>query len=207
MKKSVFAILAVTLSCCWSQLQAQSLKDLFGNGGVEDVVESVVDQLDVIPKNIEGNWEFAGSAVKFSGDNMLMNAASELAAGKVEATLDEYLQKAGIREGLFSYTFNEDGTFSTSFNRTSFPGQYTFSQQEKTLELDYGRNEKLKGIALKTNVSVGTSSMQLLFNADKLLEFISKVTSSAGDSKLGALTSLLDQYDGMQIGFELKRMK
>ena len=67
MKKSVFAILAVTLSCCWSQLQAQSLKDLFGNGGVEDVVESVVDQLDVIPKNIEGNWEFAGSAVKFSG--------------------------------------------------------------------------------------------------------------------------------------------
>ena len=49
--------------------------------------------------------------------------------------------------------------------------------------------------------------MQLLFNADKLLEFISKITSSVGDSKLGALTSLLDQYDGMQIGFELTRVK
>lgn len=187
--KKIFVVLSAALLLGTVSANAQSLKELFSNGGVKSVVESVVDQLDVIPKNIEGNWTFSGSAVKFTGDNMLMNAASELAVGKVEDTL------------------NEDGTFSTSFNQAKFPGQYTFSQQEKTLELDYGKNEKLKGIALKTNVSVGTSTMQLLFNADKLLEFISKITSSVGDSKLGALTSLLDQYDGMQIGFELKRMK
>lgn len=187
--KKIFVVLSAALLLGTVSANAQSLKELFSNGGVKSVVESVVDQLDVIPKNIEGNWTFSGSAVKFTGDNMLMNAASELAVGKVEDTL------------------NEDGTFSTSFNQAKFPGQYTFSQQEKTLELDYGKNEKLKGIALKTNVSVGTSTMQLLFNADKLLEFISKITSSVGDSKLGALTSLLDQYDGMQIGFELKRVK
>ena len=187
--KKIFVVLSAALLLGTVSANAQSLKELFSNGGVKSVVESVVDQLDVIPKNIEGNWTFSGSAVKFTGDNMLMNAASELAVGKVEDTLNEY------------------GTFSTSFNQAKFPGQYTFSQQEKTLELDYGKNEKLKGIALKTNVSVGTSTMQLLFNADKLLEFISKITSSVGDSKLGALTSLLDQYDGMQIGFELKRMK
>lgn len=187
--KKIFVVLSAALLLGTVSANAQSLKELFSNGGVKSVVESVVDQLDVIPKNIAGDWTFSGSAVKFTGDNMLMNAASELAVGKVEDTL------------------NEDGTFSTSFNQAKFPGQYTFSQQEKTLELDYGKNEKLKGIALKTNVSVGTSTMQLLFNADKLLEFISKITSSVGDSKLGALTSLLDQYDGMQIGFELKRMK
>lgn len=187
--KKIFVVLSAALLLGTVSPNAQSLKELFSNGGVKSVVESVVDQLDVIPKNIEGNWTFSGSAVKFTGDNMLMNAASELAVGKVEDTL------------------NEDGTFSTSFNQAKFPGQYTFSQQEKTLELDYGKNEKLKGIALKTNVSVGTSTMQLLFNADKLLEFISKITSSVGDSKLGALTSLLDQYDGMQIGFELTRVK
>lgn len=205
--KKIFVVLSAALLLGTVSANAQSLKELFSNGGVKSVVESVVDQLDVIPTNIEGNWTFSGSAVKFTGDNMLMNAASELAVGKVEDTLNEYLAKVGIKEGLFSYTFNEDGTFSTSFNQAKFPGQYTFSLQEKTLELDYGKNEKLKGIALKTNVSVGTSTMQLLFNADKLLEFISKITSSVGDSKLGALTSLLDQYDGMQIGFELSRVK
>lgn len=187
------------------QVYGQSFKDLLNKG--KDVVGSVVEQLDVIPKNIEGNWEFSGSAVKFTGDNVLMNAASELAAGKVEDQLNEYLQKVGIRQGLFSYVFNADGTFTTTFNKMNFSGQYTFSQEEGTIELDYGKNEKLKGVSLKTDVSVSLNSMQLLFNADKLLDFISKISSTVGDSKIGALTSLIDQYDGLKIGFELSRVK
>ena len=187
------------------QVYGQSFKDLLNKG--KDVAGPVVEQLDVIPKNIEGNWEFSGSAVKFTGDNVLMNAASELAAGKVEDQLNEYLQKVGIRQGLFSYVFNADGTFTTTFNKMNFSGQYTFSQEEGTIELDYGKNEKLKGVSLKTDVSVSLNSMQLLFNADKLLDFISKITVTVGDSKIGALASLIDQYDGLKIGFELSRVK
>lgn len=204
MKKAMM-IIAALLFVGGVQVYGQSFKDLLNKG--KDVVGSVVEQLDVIPKNIEGNWEFSGSAVKFTGDNVLMNAASELAAGKVEDQLNEYLQKVGIRQGLFSYVFNADGTFTTTFNKMNFSGQYTFSQEEGTIELDYGKNEKLKGVSLKTDVSVSLNSMQLLFNADKLLDFISKITSTVGDSKIGALTSLIDQYDGLKIGFELSRVK
>lgn len=198
-------IMAALLFVGVAQVYGQSFKDLLNKG--KDVVGSVVEQLDVIPKNIEGNWEFSGSAVKFTGDNVLMNAASELAAGKVEDQLNEYLQKVGIRQGLFSYVFNADGTFTTTFSKMNFSGQYTFSQEKGTIELDYGKNEKLKGVSLKTDVSVSLNSMQLLFNADKLLDFISKITSTVGDSKIGALASLIDQYDGLKIGFELSRVK
>ncbi len=204
MKKTVM-IMAALLFVGVAQVYGQSFKDLLNKG--KDVAGSVVEQLDVIPKNIEGNWEFSGSAVKFTGDNVLMNAASELAAGKVEDQLNEYLQKVGIRQGLFSYVFNADGTFTTTFNKMNFSGQYTFSQEEGTIELDYGKNEKLKGVSLKTDVSVSLNSMQLLFNADKLLDFISKITSTVGDSKIGAMASLIDQYDGLKIGFELSRVK
>lgn len=204
MKKTVM-IMAALLFVGVAQVYGQSFKDLLNKG--KDVVGSVVEQLDVIPKNIEGNWEFSGSAVKFTGDNVLMNAASELAAGKVEDQLNEYLQKVGIRQGLFSYVFNADGTFTTTFSKMNFSGQYTFSQEEGTIELDYGKNEKLKGVSLKTDVSVSLNNMQLLFNADKLLDFISKITSTVGDSKIGALASLIDQYDGLKIGFELSRVK
>lgn len=204
MKKTVM-IMAALLFVGGVQVYGQSFKDLLNKG--KDVVGPVVEQLDVIPKNIEGNWEFSGSAVKFTGDNVLMNAASELAAGKVEDQLNEYLQKVGIRQGLFSYVFNADGTFTTTFSKMNFSGQYTFSQEEGTIELDYGKNEKLKGVSLKTDVSVSLNSMQLLFNADKLLDFISKITSTVSDSKIGALASLIDQYDGLKIGFELSRVK
>ena len=198
-------IMAALLFVGGVQVYGQSFKDLLNKG--KDVAGSVVEQLAVIPKNIEGHWEFSGSAVKFTGDNVLMNAASELAAGKVEDQLNEYLQKVGIRQGLFSYVFNADGTFTTTFSKMNFSGQYTFSQEEGTIELDYGKNEKLKGVSLKTDVSVSLNSMQLLFNADKLLDFISKITSTVGDSKIGALASLIDQYDGLKIGFELSRVK
>ena len=82
---------------------------------------------------------------------------------------------------------------------------YRIFPEKNTIELDYGKNDLLKGITLKTQVSVGKENMELLFNADKILEFIGKISSSTGDSKFGILSSLVNQYDGMKIGFQLTR--
>lgn len=199
------AIIFLLLTSCGMQMYGQSLKDLFNKETIRDIAGSVVEQLDVLPKNIEGTWEYAGTAVKFTGDNILTTAASQIASGQIETRLDEYLQIVGIREGAFSYTFNADSTFTTSFNKMDFPGRYTFSEEANTIELDYGKNEKLRGITLKTQVSVRLTSMELLFNADKLLDFINKISSSAGNSKLSMLNALTSQYDGLKIGFELTR--
>ena len=189
MKKAMM-IIAALLFVGGVQVYGQSFKDLLNKG--KDVVGSVVEQLDVIPKNIEGNWEFSGSAVKFTGDNVLMILRF---CGQVHRRQRADERRIGA------------GTFTTTFNKMNFSGQYTFSQEEGTIALDYGKNEKLKGVSLKTDVSVSLNSMQLLFNADKLLDFISKITVTVGDSKIGALTSLIDQYDGLKIGFELSRVK
>lgn len=199
------AIIFLLLTSCGMQMYGQSLKDLFNKETIRDIAGSVVEQLDVLPKNIEGTWEYAGTAVKFTGDNILTTAASQIASGQIETRLDEYLQIVGIRKGAFSYTFNADSTFTTSFNKMDFPGRYTFSEEANTIELDYGKNEKLRGITLKTQVSVSLTSMELLFNADKLLDFINKISSSAGNSKLSMLNALTSQYDGLKIGFELTR--
>ena len=206
MKRFSISLAAMLLACTGFQMEAQSLKDLLNKDNIKKVVETVVDKLDVIPENITGTWEYTGAAVKFTSDNTLMSAASELAAGQVEEKLDEYLQKIGLRQGAFSYTFNADSTFTTVFNKMKFPGTYSFSQEADTIELDYGRSEKLKGFTIKTQVTVGLDSMELLFNADKIIEFIGKISSSSGDSKLKVLSSLISQYDGMKIGFELTRV-
>ena len=136
-----------------------------------------------------------------------MSAASELAAGQVEDKLDEYLQKTGLRQGTFSYVFETDSTFTTVFNKMKFPGTYRFSPEADTIELDYGKSERLKGFTIKTQVTVGINSMELLFNADRIIEFIGKISSSSGDTKLKALSSLISQYDGMKIGFGLTKVQ
>ena len=83
MKKAMM-IIAALLFVGGVQVYGQSFKDLLNKG--KDVAGSVVEQLDVIPKYIEGKWEFSGSAVKFTGDNVLMNAASELAPSRPLST-------------------------------------------------------------------------------------------------------------------------
>ena len=88
--------------------KGQSLKDLLNKDNIKKAVETVADKLDVLPENITGTWEYTGAAVRFTSDNVLMSAASELAAGQVEDKLDEYLQKAGLRQGTFSYDYRVD---------------------------------------------------------------------------------------------------
>lgn len=205
MKKIYFILIVFLLAAGGIQAQAQSLKDLFNKESLGGIVNSVVEQLDILPQDITGTWEYSGPAVKFTGDNMLMNAASELASSQMEEKLDEYMQIVGLKQGAFSYTFRADSTFTTTFNKLEFPGRYTFSPEEDTIGLDYGKTGKLKGISLNTMVSVTPTSMELLFNADKLLEFIGRISSAAGDSKTNVLSSLAGQYDGMKIGFELTR--
>lgn len=204
--KKFYLVLAVSLfSLCGTQVYGQSLKNLFSKDNLKKAADAVVEQLDVTPKNVSGQWEYSGIVVSLGGDNKLANAASNLALGSVEDKLSEYLAKVGIKEGTFSYTFNDDGSFTTNYNKVKLPGKYTFSTEDKSLELDYGMNEKFKGVAMHTQVSVTASGMELLFSADKILDFIGKITSSVGDSKLGELNNLVKKYDGLKIGFKLTR--
>lgn len=205
MKRFYLIITLALLAAGTVQTKAQSLKDLLNKENVEDIVNTITDQLDIIPENIAGKWEYSGIDIKFTGDNALMNIASEAAVGKIEEKLTEYMQIIGLKEGTFGYRFNPDGSFTTSFLKLDLPGKYTFSSEEDSIELAYGSTGKLNGVKMKATAKVNATNLELLFNADKLMEFLGKISSSSDNQKLAALNQLISQYDGLKIGFELKR--
>ena len=47
--------------------------------------------------------------------------------------------------------------------------------------------------------------LHLLFNADKLLDFLTKLSAVSKNTTLQALNKLASQYDGLMMGFELKK--
>ncbi|MDO4756576.1 MAG: DUF4923 family protein, partial [Parabacteroides sp.] len=47
--------------------------------------------------------------------------------------------------------------------------------------------------------------LTLLFEADKLLDFLAKLSSLSGSATLQSITKLTNQYDGVSLGFELKK--
>ena len=186
-------------------MHAQSLKDLLNNLNLKDATEDILDNLGILPKDIAGTWEYTGSAVEFTSDNAIMSATSGLVSSQIEEKLNVYLEKIGLRQGTFSYEFKTDSTFTTTFNKMKFPGTYSFSEEAGTIILDYGATDRLKGFSITTQASLSSSELNLMFNADKILEFLSKISSSTGESSLSLLTSLVDQYDGLKIGFKLTK--
>ena len=136
-------IIASVLCLAGNTVSAQTLKDILGkvanNSTVNEIVEKVTG-VNLSKGDIKGTWNYTGSAVKLESEDILKTAAAGAAATQIEKKLDEYLAKAGLKTGTFSFTFNEDNTFATTVKGKSFNGTYTLSEDGTTINLKYGKS-------------------------------------------------------------------
>ena len=205
MKRIIISIMAMAVCLAGQTASAQTLKDLLkkatNNETVKNVVESVTGT--TLPVDVKGTWTYSGTAVKFESEDLLKSTAASLAAGQVEDKLDEYVQKVGIKAGTFSFTFNEDKTFSANVKGKSFNGTYSVSEDYKTMSLQFGKTFATKPFTAA--ISATSAQLDLLFQADKLLELLEKLTASSNNATLKTVSTIAGQYDGMQLGLELKK--
>jgi hypothetical protein len=199
-------IIASILCIAGNTASAQTLKDILekaaNNSTVTEIVEKVTG-VNISKGDIKGTWNYTGSAVKLESENILKSAAAGAAATQIEKKLDEYLAKAGLKTGTFSFTFNEDNTFATTVKGKSFNGTYTLSEDGKTIELKYGKTLGSTGITAAAQINAST--FELLFKADKLLDLIGKLTANTNNTTLKTIGTLAGQYDGLKIGLELQK--
>lgn len=208
MKKTIkIALTSVMMCLAFSSASAQSLKDLLKKATSSSTIQEVVETVTGISlqADIKGTWDYSGIAVKLESNDLVKNAAAGVAAGQVEEKLDQYVQKVGIKAGAFGFVFNEDKTFTTTFLGKSIPGTYSLDESTKTLTLTYGASSFMKGFTMTATANVTSSQLDLMFKADKLLEFIGKISSSSKNATLATISAVAEQYDGMKIGFELAR--
>lgn len=181
----------------------QSLKDILNSSTVKNAVTAVTGGKTLTTDNLTGTWTYANPAIQLESDNTLKNVAGSVASSGIEEKLQEYCAKVGIVEGSFTYTFNSDGSFTNVLKNRTLSGTYTLNSDDNTLVLNYA--SKLNLAKMTANVVLSDDQLSLLFNADKLLDFLSKLSSISSNSTLQTLSSLAEQYDGMMMGFELKK--
>ena len=187
-------------------MKGQSLKDILNSSAVKNAVTSVTGGKAVTFENLQGTWMYVNPALQLEGDNALKNVAGSLAATEAEKKMKEYCAKVGIVEGVFNYVFNSDSTFTSALKRGSLKGTYSVSPEDKTVTLLYTvGNKKLTVSTLTAHVVLSGNELTLLFNADKLLKFLSTVSSISSNTTLKAINKLASEYDGMMLGFDLKK--
>jgi hypothetical protein len=135
------------------------------------------------------------------GDDLLKNIGGDAAGVEVEKKMAPIYEKAGLN--TIQYTFNEDKTCSYTIKGKKVDGTYEFDAEAKTVTIVAG---KLK---VKTTAHIVTlgSNMSFVFDADKILSVVKTITgvTSGLNKSASTVNKLLEQFDGMMVGFELKK--
>lgn len=202
MKKILLLLLGVCLVS--ASATAQSLKDILKSQTVKDIVTSVTGGQKLTAENLQGTWVYQNPALQLKDENTFKNIAGSVATSEVEKKLKDYCEKVGIVEEEFNYVFNADGTFTSKLKRMNLKGTYTFDSEARTVSLKYSILGKSL-LTLDADVILAGDQLTILFNADKLLDFLSAVSSISNITALQAVNKLASKYDGLKAGFDMKK--
>ena len=108
--------------------------------------------------------------------------------------------------GVATITFNNDNSFAiVSGAKTIASGTYTYDN--KAIVMKFGKLYNY--LTMEGTVTASTSGAQVLFDANKFLEFAKKAVKVVGakssNSTVNTIASLTEQLSGLKLGFDLKK--
>lgn len=192
-------ICMIALCCAVSvQADAQDLKSILSG-----VAKAVVGDKATTDTSIVGTWEYVAPDCQLKGGNLLTNIGGDAAGTEVEKKMEGIYAKAGLN--TIQYTFNEDKTCSYVIKGKKVEGTYEFNAEAKTVTIKTGRI----GVKITANIVTLGSNMSFLFEADKVLSVVKTITGVASklNSSAATINTLASKFDGMLIGFELKKVQ
>ena len=178
------------------QADAQNLKDI-----LTGVAKQVVGDKATTETSLIGTWDYVGPDCQLKGDDLLKNIGGDAAGAEVEKKMEPIYKKAGLN--TIQYTFNEDKTCSYTIKGKKIEGTYVFDQEAKTVTIKSGK----LGVSITAHIVTLGSNMSFVFDADKVLSVVKTITGvvSKLNSSAATINKLASQFDGLMIGFELKK--
>ena len=199
MKKIQLFLVAVACTLLVSCGNMNQVLSAIQNGSVLNAITSVIGLDKVSAQNLIGSWTYSGPGCAFTSENLLAKAGGEVAAAQIEEKVRPYYDQVGISASNTQITFNQDGTFSSKIAGTNFSGTYTFDESSQQI--------KLKGLLLSINCYTKReiNGISILFEAKKLLTVLQTMSALSGNANLQTIGDLSKQYDGVRVGFDMKR--
>lgn len=180
-----------------------SIMGILGNSNkaktAGNVLNSVLGTDKVTERNLIATWTYDEPGVAFTSNNVLAKAGGELAAAQAKDKLKSYFQQAGIKQSNTQFTFTNDKKFTGKLYGQSFNGTWTFNSKTQQVVL------KTMLLTVPVYVKKTATGMSFLFESQKLLALAQKVTKLSGNEALQTLGTLSQNYDGIRMGFDMKK--
>lgn len=203
LKLIVFGIVAMMAGT--GSVYADSLKDLFGNKGLGDLVNVVTGNGDIQLNSLEGTWKATGPAVVLRSGDALEQAGGSAVASLAENKLMPYYEKLGL-EGS-TVTFDASGNYTMTVKGKTIKGRL-IKNDDGTFTLSLTQNEKLKLGKLNsftTYVQKTSNTLALTVDVKKLLEVLKLVANTADLETINTAIKLLESYDNVCLGLRFSK--
>jgi hypothetical protein len=224
MKKFLSIVWLVALCSCSSQ--AYNLKDLVN--GASSVASSATttttsknssSSSDILGKlgslvsnatassnfevsDLVGSWSYVSPAVSFTSDNVLQSLGGAAASTAIEDKLATYYKAAGLNN--ITLTVASDQSFTMKLRFGSLKGTIT-KDSNNQLVFNFMAFGTYSIGSIAAEATKSGSTLNLTFDAKKVIEVAQTVSAVTNNSTLTSAMSLLSSYDGIYIGFKLKK--
>lgn len=172
-------------------------------GAIGNIIGNLTSNNKFTVDDLVGSWTYTGPAVSFASDNALKNIGGAAAATAVETKLEPYYKRLGFTKTTL--TVNEDHSFEMKMGVIQFKGTI-----EKTDDGNLKFNFSALGRNLGTVAAHATKSgntLNITFDSTKMVKMLTTVSSKLNISTLKTLSSLLNAYDGIYMGYKMTKTK
>ena len=196
----VLSALMLTAGTSCSSARNNASRDLNPNEVFTISDNDIINETWMVNRSISGTWKYNAPSVGVSGKNLLAGVAKPIAKSKLKKKLKKAFNKIGLSKMRPEFSFNPDGTCAIGVMGTKLKGNYNYNPDTETISI------KWHGIPMNAKLRRdGKKKLHLTFDADKLLKLISLMGRFSDSSAIKALSTLLDNYDDVMVGFELKK--
>lgn len=180
---------------------------LSGLGQIGNVISGLISSSNVTAADLVGSWRYSQPSIAFQSDNFLQKAGGAAASSVIIEKLTPYYNKVGIDK--LQATFNDDGTFEFRLPKATLKGTYALTDEKQPGDFTFKFTAlgKIPVGNMNAHVEKAAGNVTITFDISKLIKVVDTVARVSGQQSLQAVSSLLNQYEGLNAGFELTPLR
>ncbi len=149
---------------------------------------------------IKGEWTYKAPSVDVSGKNLIAGIGKPIAKSKIKKKLKNAFKSIGLDKMRPRFSFNEDGTCAINLLGKNIGGTYNYNPDQEKIYI------KWHGVPITAHLKRdGKKKMHITFDADKFISLLTLAGRFSDSSTIKVLSKLMDNYEDVMIGFELKK--
>lgn len=196
----VLAALMLTAGTSCGSARNNASRDLNPNEVFTISDNDIANETWMVNRAISGTWKYNGPSVGVSGKNVIAGIAKPFAKSKLKKKLKKAYKAVGLDRVRPEFSFSPDGTCAISVMGTKLKGSYNYNPDLETISI------KWHGLPMNANLRRdGKKKLHMTFDADKLLSLLSFMGRFSDSKSIKAISDLIDNYDDVMVGFELKK--